>query len=249
MKKTNLKYLIYALVAVLMTGCYPMRRVGLIQERENLPQYENDVFHQYKLQQNDEVVIRVLTSDAATEKLFNNGQSNQTTNAYSYRIYEDGTIDVPFLSHVKVEGLTLNEAEKKIDAQLAEYVSDAHCKLALTTGTFCVIGDAGRGYFPIYKERLTIYQALALSGGINATADFAHVKILRKTPDGTKIVEFDIRSKSIIDSEYYYIYPNDIIYLDVSKRRFWGSNSYTEFLGVITSSLSLLMSIWNIFAK
>lgn len=249
MKKTNLKYLVYALVAVLMTGCYPMRRVGLIQDRDNLPQYEKDVFHQYKLQQNDEIVIRVITSDETTARLFNNGQRNQGSTSYSYRIFEDGTVDVPFLSRVKVEGLTLNEAEKRIDTLLTEYVNDAHCKLALATGTFCVIGDAGRGYFPIYKERMTIYQALALSGGINATADFAHVKILRKTPDGTKIVEFDIRSKSVIDSEYYYIYPNDIIYLDVSKRRFWGSNSYTEFLGVITSSLSLLMSIWNIFAK
>lgn len=246
----KIKYLFYMLlVALVVTSCYPTRRVGLIQERESLPQYDTGVYYQYKLQKNDELMVRVITTDLATSMLFNGRYVNQNNQSYSYRIYEDGTIDIPFLSNVKVEGLTLAEAEQRIDTLLREYVDDAYVKLSLATGTFCVIGDAGRGYFSIYKDRMTIYQALALCGGINETADFGHVKILRKTPEGTKIVEFDIRSKSIIDSEYYYIYPNDVIYLDASKRRFWGTSSYTSFISMISSSLSLLVTIWNAFVQ
>lgn len=235
------------LAALMLAGCYPLRRVGLVQDRKGLPTYEQGVYTQYRLQRNDEVAIRVISSDEATADLFNNGRNSNVNQAYSYRIFEDGTVDIPFLSHVPIAGLTLREAEARIDSLLTEYASDATVKMALTTGTFCVIGDAGRGYFSFYKERLTIYQALALCGGINETADFGHVKILRKTPEGTKIVEFDVRSKSIIDSEYYYVYPNDVIYLDVSKRRFWGVSSYTSFISLISSSLSILVSIWNIF--
>jgi len=247
MKSKAFKILVSVVAAVLLTACYPMKRVGLIQERDALPDYEKGVYQQYKLQANDEIVLRVVSSDVETVRLFSDGNQGSTNNSYSYRIYEDGTVDIPFLAQVPVAGLTLNEAEHLMDSLMKEYVPDAFVKIALTTGTFCVIGDAGRGYFPIYKERLTIYQALALCGGINETADFSKVKILRRVNGTTEIKEFDVRTKSIIDSEYYYIYPNDVIYLDVSKRRFWGVTSYAAFIGLISSSLSLFVSIWNIF--
>ena len=151
------------------------------------------------------------------------------------------------MSKVEVAGLTLQQAEQKIESELRGFADDVTVKLALSTGTFCVIGDAGRGYFPIYKDRLNIYQALALSGGVSPSADLAHVKILRRSVEGTKIIEFDIRPRSVIDSEYYYVYPNDVIYFDFSKRRFWAIDSYSGFLSVISSSLSMLVSVWNAF--
>ena len=234
---------------VLLSGCYPLRRVGLIQERKGLPDYKEGEFVSYKLQKNDEVVLRVITQNEETAKLFSYGSNNTMSsyNSVSYRVYEDGTIDLPYIKQIKVEGYTLEQAEDTIEAKLKEFVKDAQVKLALSTGTFCVIGDAGRGYFPIYRDRLTIYKALALSGGLNESADFAHVKILRKVNGETKIVQFDIRTKSLIDSEYYYVYPNDIIYVDVSKRRFWAVNSYSAFIGLISSSLSMLITVWNAF--
>lgn len=247
MKTKVLKISVCVVAAILLSACYPIKRVGLIQERDALPDYEKGVYTQYKLQANDEIVVRVVSSDLETVRLFSDGNSTNTNYAYSYRVYEDGTVDVPFLAKVPVAGLTLNEAEQVMDSLMKEYVSDAFVKLALTTGTFCVIGDAGRGYFPIYKERMTIYQALALCGGINETADFSKVKILRKVNGKTEIKEFDIRTKSIIDSEYYYVYPNDVIYLDVSQRRFWGVSSYAAFIGMVSSTLSLFVSVWNIF--
>ncbi len=250
MRNRIIRYLCYCVVAVLLSGCYPLRRIGLVQERDGLPVYEQGEFKQYKLNQNDEVELRVITSNAETAKLFRVTSSTTTMNtssSFPYRIYEDGTIDIPFLKRVHIEGLTLEEAEDKIESLLVEFVDDVRVKLSLSTGTFCVIGDAGRGYYPIYKERMTIFQALALCGGLNESADFGHVKILRTDRTGTKIVEFDVRSKSIIDSEYYYIYPNDVIYVDVSKRRFWGVSSYSTFLGVISSSLNILVTVWNTF--
>ena len=182
-----------------------------------------------------------------TALLFQQGTVSTNSSSITYRIYEDGTIDIPFLSKVKVAGLTLQQAEMKIEEELKSFADDVRVKVALSTGTFCVIGDAGRGYFPIYKDRLTIYQALALCGGISPSADYGRVKILRRTVEGTKILEFDIRPQSVIDSEYYYVYPNDVIYFDFSKRRFWAIDSYSGFLSVISSSLSMLVSVWNTF--
>ena len=233
---------------MLLVSCYPIRRVGLLQERSGLPEYEKGEYELYRLQKNDELELRIVSLNMETALLFQSvAVSSVANSSFTYRIYEDGTIDIPFLSKVKVAGLTLQQAEQKIENELSGFADDITVKLALSTGTFCVIGDAGRGYFPIYKDRLTIYQALALSGGVSPSADLGHVKILRRSVEGTKIIEFDIRPKSVIDSEYYYVYPNDVIYFDFSKRRFWAIDSYSGFLSVISSSLSMLVSVWNAF--
>lgn len=233
---------------MLLASCYPIRRVGLLQERSGLPEYEKGEYELYRLQKNDELELRIVSLNMETALLFQSvAVSSVANSSFTYRIYEDGTIDIPFLSKVKVAGLTLQQAEQKIENELSGFADDITVKLALSTGTFCVIGDAGRGYFPIYKDRLTIYQALALSGGVSPSADLGHVKILRRSVEGTKIIEFDIRPKSVIDSEYYYVYPNDVIYFDFSKRRFWAIDSYSGFLSVISSSLSMLVSVWNAF--
>ena len=250
MKQLVYKYAIYVVALMLLSSCYPIRRVGLMQEREDLPEYKKGEYEQYRLQKNDELELRVISLNPETALLFQQRSSaylSNTSSSFTYRIYEDGTIDVPFLSKVKVVGLTLQEAEQKLEKELSEFADDVTVKLALSTGTFCVIGDAGRGYFPIYKDRLTIYQALALCGGISSSADYGKVKILRRTEEGTKIIEFDIRPKSLIESEYYYVYPNDVIYIDFSKRRFWAIDSYSGFLSVISSSLSMLVAVWNTF--
>lgn len=239
--------LIVSILLIGLSSCYTRRNIGLLQERKGVPTYEKDFYHSYRLRKNDELTFRIITSNQTAAAMFGNtqqtmsGQNNQT-----YKIFDDGSIDVPFLSHIPLEGLTLEEAENFLTIQLRPFVPDARVKLALSTSTFCVIGDAARGYFPIYKERLTIFQALALSGGLHESGDYGHVKIIRETNDGTKIVSFDLRSKSLIDSEFYYVYPNDIIYVDITKKRFWAVNSYSGFLSIISSSLTLLMSVWTL---
>ncbi len=238
-------------MALCLSSCYTRRNVTLLQERDALPSYEQAEYQLYRLQANDEVEVRVITSNVETAALFipqsQSTYSNTTQFNYPYRIYDDGTIDLPFLNNVHIMGLTIEEAEQKIQKLLVDFVKDASVKLSLSTGTFCVIGDAGRGYFSIYKDRLTIYQALALCGGINDSGKFSKVKILRSVGGESRIVEFDIRSKSVINSEYYYIYPNDIIYIDASKKRFWAVNSYSSFVSIIAASVNMLVSAWNTF--
>ena len=241
-------YIAISLVLLLLPSCYNTRSVGYLQERSSLPAYEQGKFENYKLQSNDEIVIRVITSDVETAGLF---QSSGTgaTQGISYRIFADGTVDLPFLSQVPLGGQTLDQAQIIIQERLKAFVPDVQVKVALATGTFCVIGDAGRGYFPIYKERLTIFQALAMAGGMNESGNYHQVKIIRQNEKGTQIMSFDIRTESVIGSEFYYIYPNDVIYVEVSKKRFWAVNSYASFLGLVTSSITLLVTVWSLFYK
>ncbi len=234
------------LVAILLTSCYSNREVGLLQDRKSLPQYEKAEYHPYRLRINDEIIYRLITMDETISKVMTQGNTAGANDATSYRIYSDGTIDLPFLQPIKIVGLTIEEAEALVQTKFKEIIPDAEIKLTLYNKTFTVLGDINSGQFPIYKERLSIYQALAMTGDLMNQGDRRHVRIIRPREGAEpEVLEFDIRTNTIIDSKYYYIYPNDIIYVARSKGSFYKVASYSGFLGLITSSLSLLVSVLN----
>jgi polysaccharide export outer membrane protein len=229
-----------------MTSCYGYRQVGLLQERDDLPQYDSAAYEPYRLQVNDEIIYRVVTMDETIAKTLQDNTGGGGQYANSYRIYSDGTVDIPFLPPVKLVGLTELEAQDTLRNAFREIIPDADVKLALYNKTFTVLGDANSGTYTIYKERMTIFQALAMTGDIMNTGDRRHIRIIRPQGNAEPLVlEFDIRTNTIIDSEYYYVYPNDLIYVSRDPGSFYKQSSYSGFLALITSSVSLLITVLN----
>lgn len=245
----RLLYLVLVLLPSLLTGCYSHREIGLLQEpskHNKLPLYDSAVYVPYTLRANDEIIYRLITMDETISKMISPNNNSVSSYANSYRVYSDGTIDVPFLKPVHIAGLTVEQAQDTLQAAFREIIPDAEVKLALYNKYFTVIGDINSGEYYVYKEKLNIFQALAMSGDLLNSGDRKHVRIIRPREGGDpEILEFDIRTNSIIDSKYYYVYPNDVIYVARTKDSFFKTASYTGFLGLITSSVSLLVTVLN----
>ncbi len=248
------KVLLLGLLALLMSGCYSHRAIGYLQEptkANKLPVYDSVAYEPYRIRVNDEIVYRLVTMDETMSKMlgantFTNGQY-----ANSYRVYPDGTIELPFLKPLHIAGLTEMEAQDSLCAAFREILPDADVKLTLYNKFFSVIGDARSGRYYIYKEKMNIFQALAMTGDVMNSGDRRHIRIVRPR-DGAEepeILEFDIRTNTIIDSKYYYIYPNDVIYVARTKDSFYKVPTYTGFLGLITSSVALLTTVLNYVAN
>lgn len=243
--KNKTKILVLLLSLLTLSSCYNYKNLRLLQDNNRtLPVYTKSQYNDYKIQVNDELIYRLITSDETISKIITSSSSSGQ-NQISYRVYTDGTIDLPFISHIPVAGLTLEEASVVIENSFKKLIPDAVIKLSLANKTFTIFGDAGSGIFPIYKEKLTIFQALSMSGDFSETSDRKHIRIIRESESGTQILNFDIRPKSIIDSKYYYIYPNDIIYVQREFSSFYKVNNYGTLLGVINFSLSLLFGVLN----
>ena len=250
----RLSIVLLGLVSVLMTGCYSHRQIGYLQEptkANKLPVYDSVAYEPYRIRVNDEIIYRLITLDEKMMKMFeanNNVANGQYAN--SYRVYADGTVDIPFLKPVKLVGLTEAEAQDTLKAAFREIIPDADVKLALYNKYFSVIGDAHAGQFFIYKEKMNIFQALALTGDVMNSGDRRHIRIIRPRDGGQEpeVLEFDMRTNTIIDSKYYYIYPNDVIYVARTKDSFYKVPSYTGFIALVTSSVALLTSVLNYLA-
>ncbi len=231
-----------------LTGCYSHKAVGLLQERKNLPQYDSAAYVPYRLQVNDEIIYRVITMDETLAKtiLANNNNSGNTQYANSYRIYSDGTVDLPFMDPIRLEGLTELEAQDTVRKYMRELIPDADVKLAMYNKNFTVLGDISSGVRYIYKDRMTIFQALAMTGDLMNSGDRRHVRIIRPHGnDAPEVLEFDIRTNTLINSQYYYIYPNDLIYVSREPASFFKQESFFAAWGLLVSTLNLLITVLN----
>ena len=251
MKKLSI--IVLSLVALLMSSCYSHRVIGYLQEPtkgNKLPVYDSAAYEPYRIRVNDEIIYRLITLDETMSKMLGSNTTVGSQYANSYRVYPDSTIDLPFLPPVKVAGLTEMEAQDTLRVAFREIIPDADVKLALYNKYFSVIGDANAGRYYIYKEKMNIFQALALTGDVMNSGDRRHIRIIRPRDGGQEpeILEFDIRTNSIIDSKYYYIYPNDVIYVARTKDSFYKVPTYSGFISLITSSVALLTTVLNYVA-
>ena len=248
-----LRCIAFALIALLMTSCYSHRVIGYLQEptkSNKLPVYDSVPYVPYRIHVNDEIIYRIITMDETISKMF--GQQGGVAGQYanSYRVHSDGTIDLPFLQPVKVIGLTEKELQDTLRIAFREIIPDADVKAVLYNKFFSVIGDANAGRYYIYKEKMNIFQALAMTGDVMNSGDRRHIRIIRPR-DGAQdpeVLEFDMRTNTIIDSKYYYVYPNDVIYVARTKDSFYKVPNYTGFISLITSSVALLTTVLNYVA-
>ena len=161
----KLYIILLAIVAVTMSSCYSHRVIGYLQEptkSNKLPVYDSVAYEPYRIRVNDEIIYRLITMDETYTKMLgtnNNVSSGQYAN--SYRVHSDGTIDIPFLKPLKIQGLTEVEAQEALCAAFREIIPDADVKLVLYNKYFSVIGDAHSSQYYIYKEKMNIFQALA----------------------------------------------------------------------------------------
>jgi polysaccharide export outer membrane protein len=171
-------------------------------------------------------------------------------------VYSDGTVKIPYLGKIHVEGLTVQEAKTKIAAKFKEFsnfVTNTHIDVdvVLTNKFFSVVGELGNRRVQMNKDRLTIYQALAISGLISEQGNREKVYIIRQISSGlTEYKLFDLRSKDVIDSEYYWIQPNDVIYMPRRASMFWGKiSSFWDVWATLSSVITLGTGIFLIWKQ
>ncbi len=262
MSRTGIfKYLFLFVIGSLLASCVTNRKTQYLQEVDNerIPGYSKVELEYYKIQPGDELYIQLTPFDPEVREVFNMDQSRTTTsgdieailNLQSYPVYQDGNIDFPIIGKVQMAGLTVRDARSKMDSLLiGKLFSDGEVKVKLINNYVSLVGDVKKpGKYIIYKENLNIFQALALGGDIATFGDRSEVRIVRHTPDQILVKTFDLRSEEILSSEFYFIQPNDVIYVRRIKGQFFGMDSFTDFVSLVSGSLSVLALSLTIMAS
>ena len=249
---------VIGLQAIFLTSCLTTRQTNLLRESESgIPSYPrmNTPVEEYRVKMGDQLSIMITTNplDLLTTQLFSyfsmmyGGGMGEEVSSRSFPVRINGTIHFPYLGDIYVKGKTTFEIQQLIEKRVNESISeDCVVRVFLENRYYSVIGEAIAGKFPIDKEQMTIYQALAQSGYIRPYGDRKHVRIVRQTDNGTMVKSFDLRSKDVVNSEFYYIQPNDVIYVQPLGRQFLGLDSFGAVFAVISTIVSFGFMIYNL---
>ena len=133
----------------------------------------------------------------------------------------------------------------EVEKVLKAYVADAAVTVKMVNNYVSLIGEVQRpGRYPIYKERMNIFQALAMAGDLSEYGNRQKIQVIRQTSNGNIIKEFSIRDRSIMESEFFYVMPNDVIYAQPMKGKFFQMNAFPY--SVIISTITTFVLLWNV---
>lgn len=240
------------LILTLAASCVTNKKTTYLQhlEQSDIPQ-ESVAPEVYLVLPTDNLYIRVITPDPKWSAIFNTmpstgGTINVTEEVaviLSYTVYSDGTIDFPYVGTIAVAGKSLREIREVVEAALRDYINDAVVTVKLLNNYVSLVGDVTRpGKYPIYKDHMNIFQALAMAGDMDIYSHRRRVQVIRQTVDGSVIKDFDLTDAGIVDSEFYYVMPNDVIYAEPIKGKFFKMDSfpYATILATITTFVLIL---------
>ena len=264
-----MKKLFYILVVgFLLSSCVTARKVNYMQEPDKyIPSYTDTLsFEDYELRIGDRLYVYVYSLDEKITKMYNAGGTNASQmrqqmnygggaygsyDLYTYLIDEEGYIDFPTIGKQYVQGKTTREVKHQLEAELSKLLQEIpgyatiSVEVNIVNRSFSVIG-AQSGRYTINKEKMTIFEALAVVGDLGEFNSRKEIKLVREKNGVTTIKTFDARSEDLVNSEFYYIEPNDIIYIRQIPGYSFGINHVTTVIGVTAATISFGVFIYSI---
>ena len=265
LKLRNILFL--AIVGFALASCVTSRKVNYMQKPDKqIPAYADTLsFEDYVLRIGDRLYVYVYSLNEEVMKMYNAGGSSASQmrqqmqqggtygsyDLYTYLVDEEGNITFPTIGKVFVQGKTTREVKHELEKQLSTLVKDIpgytsiSVEVNIVNRSFSIVG-AQSGRYMINKEKMTIFEALALAGDLGEFNSRKEIKLVREKNGVTTIKTFDVRSEDIVNSEYYYIEPNDIIYIRQIPGYSFGINHVTTVIGVTAATISFGVFIYTI---
>lgn len=238
------------------------KKVVLLQKKDvnvsDLPKdtivrtYALDTFN-YKIQPNDIIYVRFQSLTPQEFDFFSPQMQQGNVNIqqggalfFGELVDENGEIPIPVIGKTKVAGLTIFEIQAKLQNIANDYLEAPVVKVRLLNFRVTVLGEvAEQGTITLTNNRVSILEAIAMSGGLGELADRSNVKLIRQKGGRTEIQYINLLDENFFNSPYYYVYQNDVLVVPPLKqrpfRRYFGTN-----LSLVVSTISLLLLAINL---
>jgi polysaccharide biosynthesis/export protein len=230
------KSILYLNIVVLLflASCVSQKNIKLIQEKVNkemTSQFENPRITSYRVQPGDNLYVRVYSVDPKTSKFFQADFPYLMNSTYQYLntfvVDENGYIAFSFIEKLYVKGLSIPEVQKALQAQLDLYFKETTAFVKLVNFQVGVLGEVNTpGNFTIEQDQITILQAIGLAKGITDFGNYKKVKLVRQTSKGSEVYLVDLTDNKLLESPYYYLVPNDVVYIEPRNAKSW---AYSQF--------------------
>lgn len=238
----------------LISSCYYNKRLVYLQDKhfsEHKPTIVESKRTVYLLQPAD--ILSVQIKNAAEKEvsgMFNISTQNVmlaspgTLFLEGYSIDASGKITLPILGELVVKGMTVEEAQQLIQTNANKYFNNAIVIVKLISFKVTVLGEVKNpGYYFIYNNQATALEALGMAGDLTNVGNRRNVKLLRQRASGTEVILLDLTKSDLLKSEYFFLKPGDVLYVEPLKARSKRAN--LELLNVLFAATTTLILIFS----
>ena len=264
MKK--LQFFAFALLASLMlTGCGTVKNVAYLQNSDSINFEKSRFLYDARIMPKDQITISVNTTNSEASLPFNlllqNAyQQGRTISSGAggtlmpYLVDNQGFINFPIVGKLHVGGLTKSEAEKLVTEKIRPYMAESEnpvVTVTMASYSVSVLGEVNRpGTFQVSREKITILEALAQAGDLTIYGVRDRVKLIREDATGKKqIVTLNLNDANIVNSPYYYLQQNDVLYVEPNNVKAQNSKvgqTTTLWFSATSILISLTSLLYNI---
>jgi polysaccharide export outer membrane protein len=257
MTKKKYKYLyrhaLTLLAALMVLSSCSVKNFAYFQGAKNVDLNKTTAFYDARIMPKDQLNIHVYTISPEASAPFNmgsvsvsssntGGSSASSGGSQNYLVSNDGTINFPVLGRIKVVGLTKDECEDMILEQIRPYMAPSEKPIVTVRQanyTITVLGEVGSpGTIQVTREKINIYEALAQAGDLTVTGKRVNVKLFRENADGTRELHLlDLTDANIMNSPYFYLQQNDMIYVEPNIVKKQSGNIVTSLIIPLTTTL------------
>ncbi len=258
MTKKKYKYLyrnaLTLLSFVLLFSSCSVKKFAYFQGADKVDLNKQSAFYDARIMPKDQLDIKVYTISPEASAPFNMSNVSVTSSTYgstsstsggssqNYLVSNDGTINFPVLGRIKVSGLTKEECENMILDKIRPYMAASEepvVTVRQANYTITVLGEVGSpGSIQVSREKINIYEALAMAGDMTVYGHRDRVKLFRENADGTRELHMlDLSDANIMNSPYFYLQQNDMIYVEPSIVKKQQGNILTSLIIPVTTSL------------
>ena len=262
--------LLAASLCLLLPSCVSHKDLVSINGNESVPkdlrypqEVSNTVLYKYqpsRLQAYDQLMIRINAFDGTTEDFLqrefaieNNNNNNidfspESVYFNSYIVNDSGYIYLPMLGRMDVSGHTMTSLKHHLDQAYSPYLRFASTTIKLANMRVTVLGEVNNpGVHTLYNERTTLLDAISLAGDFTDFANRGKIKLIRQTNREAHSVYLNLNKADFLTTEYYYIQPSDVIYVEPTRKKALDVSNRT--LGVVISAVSLAALVINVLFK
>lgn len=247
------KLLVLAASVVALCGCTSSKQILYFQDIDSreLGKLTNE--YEAIIKKDDRLAILVSGADKTVTAPYNLtiseiGQTSTSTDpersTLSYLVDSEGNIEFPILGKIHVEGMTRNQLVEYLTQEIGRDVKDPIVYVSFRNYKITVMGEVrSPGTYTFDSEKVNILQALGRAGDLNLTAKRDDIILLREV-DGVQTHQvINLKSSDILESPYFYLQQNDVIYVPASPIRIASATAATNLWSAALSAVTTTVSV------
>lgn len=255
------KLIFAAVVATMLASCGSTKDVPYFQNAQTVDLSQSATLYDARIMPKDQLTITVKTINDEAALPFNltipttytagrQLSAGSSGTLQTYLVDNNGMIEFPIIGTLKVGGLTKSEAEGLIQRKIQPYIAESEKPIVtvrMTGYQISVIGEVARpGTFTVSREKITLLEALAQAGDLTIWGKRDNVQLIREDAQGQKSIHvINLNDANLINTPYYYLQQNDVIYVTPNKVKAQNS-SVGSMTTLWFSATSILISLTSL---